>query len=113
MHKEKIDFDEVKNIPISTMSNMYYSSYYNFIDRIIWFYKSLERVKDKKIKHKLVLWFWFRPKKYKIYNEWLMKGVSTNLAFNKAKNDVPYFNTTKEKDRWIRQQKFKKILKYK
>lgn len=71
---------------------------------------TLKHTKDSKIKHKLIYWFFIRPKKWKIYNNWLSAGTTIAFAIEKAKNNVPYFKTTKEYNIWLRTQKLKKIL---
>lgn len=65
---------------------------------------------DKKIRYKVIFWYIFRPKKYKLFREWLGVGTTIEFAFKKAKYNVPYFYNEEDKKQWIRQQKLKKIL---
>lgn len=66
-------------------------------------------VREIKIRH-YVFWFLFRPKKYRIFNDWVSKGTTYYFAYRKAKNNVPHFDKQIDKDRWIRKQKLKRIL---
>ena len=65
------------------------------------------------MKHSIKNWFWLKRNKYRIYNKWLSVGVTQKFAFDKAKNEIPYFDNEKDEKIWIRQQKFKRILKKK
>jgi hypothetical protein len=68
----------------------------------------------KKIKRTLIFWYIFRNKKYKLFLKWNDGGYESDICFKKAKFNVPYFYGDKKQEQiWIRQQKFKNILKQK
>ena len=83
---------------------------YKLIFDFIWRVKNF-RDDEQDIKYYFILWFFLRHKKYKIYMKWLSLGTNRRFAFDKAKNNVPHFDKQINKDRWIRKQKLKRVLK--
>jgi len=76
---------------------------------ILGFRLHLKQVKDKKLKRILIFWFFFRWKKTILYNDWKMRGTTYQVAYKKAKHNVPYFENKKDEERYIRRQKLKRI----
>lgn len=72
---------------------------------------AIKRMEDKEMKKTMWLWFFFKRKKINIWLDWLMRGTSHKFAFEKAQKAIPYFEKKEDEISFVRERKFKRILK--